>query len=469
MKIYPQFINYNTYQPNKTLKKSQDFRSLSVNNPLSFRSNVIIVKKLGQTNRNFISDLINNYKENNPLIELIGKGTFGIVYKITLPIMGVVAVKIIKPEKENSAYGGGNLKREADILEKMPHKCKNSQKFIDYFVAKDKEYLVTSFISGKSLSQHETIAQAQMNNIVSELLSYDSSGLMFYDLNANNIKLDNDKICFFDFEFAATKDNSIPNLSALNDLHHIGRNLYYPQKSNVNAFENRALGEFINKVEETQGEVPAKHLVKRYLHSLSSYHKEMGRYYGTQPNVPQKAIDYENILARLYENPSEEIVSIEKDLIYLRSITLNYYLYLKRVSNNALLENDYKYYTDFEKYLNVIGEKVREVQTKLKNLSRNNDKDIQEYCSVNSLYINSLSKINCSESMLKIPKDAEVNKLKQLKEEIIEKNEPQRMGEFLELYHSFTEKYSQNSDILTFCNNIKDVLEKTLEFINKSN
>lgn len=464
MKVLTPIINFNNcnYKINKQVTTNK-FAKNSYYNPI-FQTNPITKNKISPPNRKFIAEIITNFKNNNQHIEILGKGTFGTAYKISLPIIGTVVVKILNPENNNKSYGGGNLEKEAETLKKIPINCRRSQKIIDFFKQNNNDYLVTNFIEGKCLKSLSDITQIQMDNIVDELYKYDTQGLMFYDLNADNIKVAGDNIGIFDFEFVELKNPLEQNYSAFNDLHHIGRNFYHPHKSCINAFENRALGEFIiNSNEDT-----SRALTKKYLKSLSEYHNKKAIFYSKSNTINSKAVEYEKILSRIYNKPNDEVISIEKDLIYLRSITLNYYLYLKRLANNALLEKDYIYYTDFNKFVTDINNRAKEVQNKIKNLQKSKDTDIQEYCKVNSLYINSLLKINCSKSALIIDKNSNAQKLKHYKDNILANKDFKSLEKFLEVYKLTKLEYANNPEYSKFCDDIKNVLVESIKFISNT-
>lgn len=164
MKVSLSTVRFNPYTaPDNRQKKN----SLSGASSVAFRSSYPVIKP---QYREYIHSLVQKNQA-----EFLGKGTFGIVYKITLPVIGPVAVKVLNNE-DNSAYGGGNLLQEAEILRKMPKECARTQKLVDFFTVEDKDYLVTSFIKGSHLSEQDSVSSALINNIVDELSKYDEYG-----------------------------------------------------------------------------------------------------------------------------------------------------------------------------------------------------------------------------------------------------------------------------------------------------
>lgn len=250
---------------------------------------------------------------------------------------------------------------------------------------------------------------------------------MFYDLNPNNINVHNNNPGFFDFEFMERQP--IENLAALNDLHHLDRNIFTPRKSNLNSFENRTLGTMIDKVS-----------IKDYLQALSIYYSK-------------REHPYDKILADIYKEPEGAIVSIEKDLITLRSFTLNYYLYLHRLKNNALLDGDIENYGNFDKYIDTITEKALKIKSSLEALS-----GYDEYRKVNLLITDNLLKMNCSKPSYEAKSNPQLMELKKLKDKAISSKGSEGLEEFEALYQRIR-------NLSPFCDDLRSVLYNTLNFL----
>lgn len=447
----------------------------------SFKA-LLFQNKLNIAEKKEIENIIDNYQSNNEKITLLGKGTFGTVYKIRLKEKGDVAVKILSPENEKLLYGGGNLKKEAEILQNIPSFCKNTQQLVEYFETPKRVYLVSSIVKGVPLSKRTVISQKLMDSITDELFKYDTNGLMFYDLNDNNILVDREKAGFIDFEFMEYKNPKLNNTASYNDPHHVGRNFFHPQKSNINAFENRSLGKFIIRTEKTQGFLESEKLVEIYLKSLAKYHRKtaifLKRNKNTQPdNISYTAIKYEEILSKLYEKPSKEIIKLEKDFIKLRYTTLNYHLYVHRKNQNKLIEGDIETYGDFNKYITNMKKLTESILEQLKILenSNKNNKDIIQYTKVNRIYIENFLRKNANPHYIKARSNEDLNSLESLAKLIIsdynnlkkaEKLDT-RIIDFLSQYKSLRKSCKDNPDALNYCDSIKILFEKTLEFIKK--
>lgn len=461
--------------------QTAEIRSFSKVSPLNFKA-VLFQHGLNTIEKKEIENLIDNYQEDNEKIKLLGKGTFGEAYKIKLRKKGDAVVKIIRPEIEKLCYGGGDLKKESEVLKNIPPSCKRTQLLIDYFETDKRSYLISSYVKGNTLSKQNDMSQKLLDSITDEIYKYDANGLMFYDLNPNNILVENDKAGFIDFEFMEYKKQNQKDFSALNDYHHISRNLYHPQKSNINSFENRCIGEFIQKIEKNGEAQKAKELVKRYLKSLSKYHENMAKYYeqtknGVSSDINDKAINYEKTLSKIFKEPNKEIVDIEHDLISMRYTNLNYHLYIHRKNEGKLLENDLENYGDFDIYIEKMNNLAKGISQKLDNLSKQEkDSDIQNYCKINKFYIENFLRKNANKNYYELRQNPQINKyLETISKILISKfgtNQKDKMPEvnmetFNKEYKSIIDKFKDNKKVLDFCDDIKFILDNTLDFIQK--
>lgn len=369
-------IPHNQY---KTSSQKAPFTEPTICNPIYFTA-YINRDRLTKCEKIQIETLIDNYSQDDENIQYIGKGTCGTVYKIKLPHRDKFAVKVLS-ENTIRTYSEGNLKKEAKILEQIPKSCNRTQQLVDYFQTDKREYLVSNFIEGKPLSQCKTLTQKQLDNITDEIFKYDTKGFMFYDLNGNNIFINGNDAGFIDFEFCNKKNPYKIDLSAFNDKHHIGRNLCFPQKSNINAFENRTLGVILQHLNKSEGD----ELIKTYLQSLSIYHGKMAKFHKNN----SEASDYEKILSRLYKNPTSEIITIEKNIITLRSLTFNYHLYKIREKQGKLLKNDVRTYSNYNKFKEHITNIQKVIKEELKAIaSASSSEDIHTYCKITELLTN---------------------------------------------------------------------------------
>ena len=473
--------NFNTYSitnknnrklPQATTNTCGVFSSKNAKNEKqqpNFKCHLIELK-LKENEKNKIEKLIRNYYENNKSIEFVGKGTFGTVYKITLDNRKPIAVKILSQDYEQM-YGGGNLKKEAENLKIIPRDCTQTQHLIDYYNKNQKDYLVTTFIDAKSLSRKDELTQKHYDNIVKELFKYDINGLMFFDLNPNNILEKDGNIGFIDFEYAETNTQTKANFDALNDTHHLNRNIYYPQKSNINSFENRSLGRIIQRFENKGETEKSTKQTELYLKSLSKYHKNKAKFFEQKNISTKKAIDYEKILSNLYKSPSKEIIAIEKDLINLKYTTLNYHLYLHRKNEGKLLDDDVENYGNFDKYINKMNMLATNTKSNILKLSQNTqDKNIKLYCETNLLLINHFLLKNTNKNYYEVRAHNEPKKLEKKANEIISKLEclsntelSSELNDFRTLKNKILIQSNNDNKYKTYCKNIEICLLNTIK------
>ena len=415
----------------------------------------------------YIKRLIDNYKGDNNAISLLGQGTFGTVYNIFFPGKGNIAVKILTPGKP-VLYGGGNLKKEAEILESIPAVCSRTQQLVDYFKFEGREHLVSSVVQGKPLSKQKNVSPELLDDITEELFKYDVNGLMFYDFNPNNILVHNNKAGFIDFEFMEYKNIKQKNFDAFNDFHHLDRNLYHPVKSNINSFENRCLG-LVFKMPEAE----KNSIIKNYLKSLSGYYNKRADFYSSlksSDGISNKAVKYEKVLAELFKNPVDEIVNIEKNFIDLRFTTLNYHLYMQRKKENKLIEGDIETYGDFNKYITRMKHLVKDIFIGLNKLSQQHgNKDIEKYCGVNRVFAENFLRKNANPVYFALRRDTDAEKLEILQNTVMSNYNKRKnyinIARFNKEYDRLMNKYQNSPNFLTLFKSIKITYEKNMNFI----
>ncbi len=472
--------NFNTYSiTNKNNRKLSQTttnvcgnfsRNTNFKTPLTNFKSHLLELRLKDDEKQQIEKLISNYVIDNKNIKFLGKGTFGTVYKITLKNRMPIAVKILSQDYKQM-YGGGNLRQEAENLKIIPNTCTQSQHLIDYYKKNNKEYLVSTYINGTPLSKKVELTQKHYDNIVKELFKFDINGLMFFDLNMDNILEKDENIGFIDFEYAETKIPTQKSFDALNDTHHLDRNIYFPQKSNINAFENRSLGRIIQKLENKCETEKSLKQTKLYLNSLSKYHKNKAKFFEQKNITSTSVIDYEKTLAKLYNNPSKEIVEIEKDLINLKYTTLNYHLYIHRKNEGKLLDDDIENYGNFDKYISKMYKLASKIKSNILNLSQNSqDENIKNYCKTNLLLINRFLLKNANKSYYEIRKQEFPKQLEKKANEIItklgyitKKELDLELKLFNTLKTEILNKYNNDNKYTTYCKNIETCLINTIK------
>src|SRR5262245_24592881 len=151
-----------------------------------------------------------NMIEKYEVIEVIGRGAMGIVYKGFHPhLKTYVAIKEVIEEGAGDTEMRGRLEREAEILAQLPPHP-NIVSIKDGFRWRDKFYLVMDYIEGGTLSDliegniiDVSRVKALLDQILSGLAVIHSCGIVHRDIRPSNILLDSDGVAYIsDFGIA---------------------------------------------------------------------------------------------------------------------------------------------------------------------------------------------------------------------------------------------------------------------------
>ena len=187
--------SYNIKNKSKAFTNTRDFNITGVSNiyyPICFKSKSGL-KPLSEEEKTRLFDEISRISKDESLVK---KGSLGRVYKVNIPARPSLAVKEFV-----NVYETRNPQVEANTLKKLPEKCNRVQKFVDLVTNNDKQYLVTTFQEGESLSKlKDAMSDKLMFNVLDELFKIEAAGISFYDYSMGNIVFQNDEPKFFDFE-----------------------------------------------------------------------------------------------------------------------------------------------------------------------------------------------------------------------------------------------------------------------------
>ena len=149
------------------------------------------------------------------VLELIGQGGFGAVYRATQPVLGrEVAIKVILPEFANSDEFIRRFEAEAQLVARLEHP--HIVPLFDYWREPDSAYLVMRFIRGGSLT--DELRQGKkwtpeatlrlLEQIGGALITAHRNQVVHRDIKPDNILLDEDHNAYLsDFGIARMLDN----------------------------------------------------------------------------------------------------------------------------------------------------------------------------------------------------------------------------------------------------------------------
>ncbi len=240
------------------------------------------------------ADAINIIQDEKPISNA---GLKGVVYKLENS-NGTFAVKVARsPEFSFS--------KEAEVLKKVPDSLGGCQKYVDYFKnPKDnKDILVSTFANGKT---GVLTTENDFEAIFKKLLILDKEGIYHGDLNLGNFLFSDGEINLIDFgegSFFSTGDcfdEMYPN---------------FMLKSNICNLEQNGIPDCIKKWHEMG--LNSKDIFKKYLMAKGNFYSNHANLLGE--SVPAKAVLFEENLAAVLSNPSEDVIENElrrMDLLY---------------------------------------------------------------------------------------------------------------------------------------------------------
>ena len=143
--------------------------------------------------------------------------------------------------------------------------------------------------------------------IMNDILKLDTNDIYHGDLENGHIFYSNNGNIQIDcFRFGAKK-------GSYGDFNH-DTSWQYPKEfglSNLIDYENLSLGYYLNQM---HSESTKNAFIEKYLKLSSNFHNKKAQFL-RQKNAPQEQIDFEEIQAKLYKNPSKDIINLTKKRI----------------------------------------------------------------------------------------------------------------------------------------------------------
>ena len=282
MKILPVSYQYNTRY--KNCEKKQTATNVCAENFYTNKSLKYPAFAKSSSNFNKRREYY-SFLSSNPTP--IAQGTDGIIYK-----RGNEAIKVAKTEQTS-------FEAEAQVLKKLPNNLPNAQKFIDRFTYGGKDVLISSFVEGE---HKDSLEISDIGKLYDILLKHDKANIIHGDLNVGNIVFTPDNnISLIDYGAATIPDSTEVEL--------------YPNfvvNTNALKFENTGLNDSLKKLDEEE----QLSFFKEYLAQKASFYNKHAQFIKEKHPEMTDAIEYEENLAQVLSNPSDEVIEME-----LRRIT----------------------------------------------------------------------------------------------------------------------------------------------------
>ncbi|HLA92193.1 MAG TPA: BTAD domain-containing putative transcriptional regulator [Actinomycetota bacterium] len=152
------------------------------------------------------------------LLEQIGEGAFGVVYRATQPQIGrEVAIKAVQPELANHPDFVRRFEREAQIVAKLEHP--HIVPLYDYWREPDAAYLVMRFLRGGSVEDllrsgplEPERASSILDQVAAALSAAHRQGIVHRDVKPGNVLLDEEDNAYLT-DFGVALDAGSPERS----------------------------------------------------------------------------------------------------------------------------------------------------------------------------------------------------------------------------------------------------------------
>lgn len=235
---------------------------------------------------------------------------------------------------------GDDFSEEEKNLKLIASEIKNTQKFVArvYDDEEDEFYLLSTKVDGESPDPEDNpLTRDHIRNLFNTMFEMDDTGLYHGDLNNGNIKITPDgRVNLLDFQFS----------------HQLDRTHFFDEKDkstlpafimleNAQMLEQSGLPYYLAKINKKSD---AKNFLKMYLMEKSNYHKKRYEFLNKEAENAEiydksnvwQSLKYEKARAKVFRNPSENVLRIEtKKIQFLNSFREAY----KRIDENVPHKN----------------------------------------------------------------------------------------------------------------------------------
>jgi serine/threonine protein kinase len=146
------------------------------------------------------------------LIEQIGSGGMGVVWRAEHPRHGMGALKLLRDDRLGDPAARARFRREAEALQQVDGLC--TGRVLDVHVDGDQPYIVTEYVAGPTLTAHITddgpltggLLQAFALGMAEALVAVHQAGVVHRDLSPTNVLMSADGPKVVDFGIARYAD-----------------------------------------------------------------------------------------------------------------------------------------------------------------------------------------------------------------------------------------------------------------------
>ncbi len=208
------------------------------------------------------------------------------------------------------------LDNEAEVMSKLPAEFNGAPKMLAYLKKGNEYYLCSQYVHAPHQLKGNSEETKMFPSLFDHFFTLDESGILHNDLHSENVMHDGKSIFLFDFG----------NGTLIRPEAQCTEQLPYCNKRNSNAFECKCLEGMYSLHPEEIGGVLVEE--EKNIEYFNDYLKAKSKYYTNRAELikktadlniaeAQRAFDYERLCGKFLENPSEDILKLERYMLYL--------------------------------------------------------------------------------------------------------------------------------------------------------